>query len=127
MPLDGLEFQPFSLRPPVSLFSADLYEFMGAQENLCVLLETRDFPFFSGQEAQANLYFNFRGRTPVEKGVGQLDTGLVVFFFFLQPLRERLGAGDHEGAVQHEEVLLRYGTRDPLRRGAREAGDPASR
>ena len=88
------------------LFSAYLDELVGTQENLRVLLETGDLSFFFGEEAESDFSFFFGRGSSIEEGGGSGDPGRIIFFFALQPRGERLGPSDHEGAVEHEEILL---------------------
>ena len=105
------------------LFSAYLDELVGTQENLRVLLETGDLSYFFGQEAEPDFSFFF-GRGPsIEEVVGSGNPGRVILFFALQTRDERLGPRDHEGTVEHEEILLWHGADRSLGRRARGRGE----
>ena len=121
-----------AFQPEVSpiLFSTYLDELVRAQQNLRVLLEAGDSPFLFSQEAESDLSFFFCRRPSIEDGVGARDLGLLFFFFLLDSIRKRLGSSDHEGAVEHEKILLRHGARDPLggrARGRREIKESEKR
>ena len=112
------------------LFSAYLNELVRAQQNLRVLLETGDSPSFFSQEAESDSSFFFCRRPSIEDGVGARDLGLLFFFFLLDSLCKRLGSSDHEGTVEHEQILLRHGARDPpggRARGRWEIKEPEKR
>ena len=112
------EVPAFQAGVSAMLFSSYLDELVGAEEHLRVLLKTGDFPSFFGQEGEPDFSFFF-GRGPsIEEVVGSGNPGRVILFFALQPRAERLGPRDHEGAVEHEEILLWHGADRPLGRRA---------